>query len=98
MKIVDYDGDVDSLSANLGTTFNFTCPSNLSLIGPSSTTCTESGEWEPDPSRVMCTKGNELAWLLLRQLVMSSGVMCTKGNELAWLLLCQLENAMIEII
>ena len=37
-----------------GTTFTFRCPPGRALIGPNSTTCTETGEWEPDPSEAMC--------------------------------------------
>ena len=37
-----------------GATFNFSCPPGLALIGPNSTTCTENGEWEPDPSGLTC--------------------------------------------
>ena len=53
VKVVGYDG----LTADIGTTINFTCPPDLSLIGPNSTTCTRNGEWEPDPNEAMCTKG-----------------------------------------
>ena len=39
-----------------GTTIMFSCPPGLVLIGFSSNsaTCTENGEWEPDPSGVTC--------------------------------------------
>ena len=37
-----------------GTTFTFRCPPGWVLMGPNSTTCTETGEWEPDPSEAMC--------------------------------------------
>ena len=37
-----------------GTTIMFSCPPGLLLIGSSSATCTENGEWEPDPSGVTC--------------------------------------------
>ena len=61
VKVMGYesdDGD-DGLPADIGTTINFTCPPDLLLIGANSTTCTGNGEWAPDPSRVVCTKGNE---------------------------------------
>ena len=32
----------------------FSCPTELVLIGPNSTTCTGHGEWEPDPREVVC--------------------------------------------
>ena len=37
-----------------GSTVIFSCPPGLVLIGPNSATCTESGEWEPDFSSLMC--------------------------------------------
>ena len=37
-----------------GTTFSFSCPTGLALIGPNSTICTGNGEWEPDTSEVTC--------------------------------------------
>ena len=40
-----------------GTVVNFSCPSGLPdmvLTGPSSSTCTGNGEWEPDPMDAMC--------------------------------------------
>ena len=51
---VNVKGYDDGLLANVGTIINFTCPSDLSLIGPSSATCTRNGEWEPDPQDVEC--------------------------------------------
>ena len=56
VEVVDYRDN--GLPADAGTTVNLTCPPNLSLIGPNSTSCIGNGEWEPDPSGVMCTKGN----------------------------------------
>jgi hypothetical protein len=37
-----------------GTTFTFSCPPGLALMGPNSTICTKTGEWEPDPSELVC--------------------------------------------
>ena len=37
-----------------GTTFTFKCPPGRALMGPNSITCTETGEWEPDPSEAVC--------------------------------------------
>ena len=62
VKVVDY-GDND-LSADIGTIVDLTCPPDLSLVGPNSIACIENGEWEPDPSGVMCIKGNELIKLV----------------------------------
>lgn len=55
--VVGYDDN--GVPANIGTTVNFICPPDLSLIGINSTTCTGNEEWRPDPSVVMCTKGNK---------------------------------------
>ena len=41
-----------------GTTFTFRCPPGRTLMGPNSTTCMETGEWEPDPSEAVCM-GNQ---------------------------------------
>lgn len=54
VKVKGYDDGNDGLLANVGTIINFTCLSDLSLIGPSSATCTRNGEWEPDPQDVEC--------------------------------------------
>ena len=37
-----------------GVTVNFTCAPGMILTGPNSTTCTESGLWEPDPRDTQC--------------------------------------------
>ena len=37
-----------------GSTIRFSCPPGLELTGPDSATCTEYGEWEPDPSGLTC--------------------------------------------
>ena len=37
-----------------GSTVRFSCPPGLVLIGPNLATCTVNGEWEPDPSQLMC--------------------------------------------
>ena len=37
-----------------GSSVNFSCPSELVLIGPRSSTCMRNGEWEPDPREVEC--------------------------------------------
>ena len=60
--LVDY-GDND-LPADIGTIVNLICPPDLSLVRPNSIACTGNGEWEPDPSGVMCIKGNELIKLV----------------------------------
>ena len=48
-KVVAYDG----LPIE-GSTIRFSCPPGLVLVGSDSAACTENGEWEPDPSGVMC--------------------------------------------
>ena len=37
-----------------GSNITFSCPPGFILIGPNSTICVENGEWEPDPSGLMC--------------------------------------------
>ena len=37
-----------------GSTVSFSCPPEFMLSGPDSATCTENGEWEPDPRGIMC--------------------------------------------
>ena len=37
-----------------GSTIMFSCPPGMDLIGSNSATCMENGEWEPDPSGLMC--------------------------------------------
>jgi hypothetical protein len=44
----------DDLIPVEGSTIRFSCPSGLELTAPNSTTCTEYGEWEPDPRGLMC--------------------------------------------
>ena len=45
---------VRTLPVTEGISFNFSCPLGLVLIGPSTTTCMENGEWEPDPRQAKC--------------------------------------------
>ena len=47
-----------------GTTVNYTCPSGLVHSGPSSSTCTGKGEWEPDPRGVECN-GKKMGYIIL---------------------------------
>jgi hypothetical protein len=46
---------IDTVLPVEGTTFTLSCPPGLVLIGPNLTTCTKTGEWEPDPNRLVCT-------------------------------------------
>ena len=41
---------LDGILPKESATFTFSCPPELVLIGPNSTTCRGNGEWEPDPS------------------------------------------------
>ena len=41
-----------------GSTVTFSCHPGLVLTGPSSATCAGNGEWEPDPSQLMCNKSS----------------------------------------
>ena len=38
-----------------GQNITFTCPPGQTLNGSSSSTCMGNGEWEPDPTEVVCT-------------------------------------------
>ena len=73
VEVVGYSDN--GVPVNVGTTVNFICPPDLSLTGTNSTTCTGNEEWKPDPSVVMCTKGNKLAsaWFLINSF-------CTSGQ------------------
>ena len=64
VAVVGY-GD-NGIPANVGTTVNFICPPDLSLIGKNSTTCAGNEEWKPDPSVVICTKGNKFGMVNCR--------------------------------
>ena len=44
----------DDITPVEGTTIWFSCPPGSVITGPNSATCTENGEWEPDPSGVTC--------------------------------------------
>ena len=37
-----------------GTIIAFSCPDGLTLTGSNASTCTGSGEWEPDLRRIRC--------------------------------------------
>ena len=37
-----------------GSNITFSCPPGLVLVGYQSAKCMENGEWEPDPSQLMC--------------------------------------------
>ena len=41
-----------------GTNITFSCPPGMVLTGPTTATCTGTGEWEPDPTEVQCKGGN----------------------------------------
>ena len=43
-----------------GSVISFSCPPGLSLIGPNFATCTETGEWEPDLSSLVCNNSKGL--------------------------------------
>ena len=38
-----------------GTEVTFSCCPGFTLMGPNSSTCQDSGQWEPDPKEVLCT-------------------------------------------
>ena len=37
-----------------GQNVSFSCPPEMVLTGPNTTTCMEDGEWEPDPNSLTC--------------------------------------------
>jgi hypothetical protein len=39
-----------------GTVVTFSCPPGLTLNGPASVMCTDTGQWEPPPSAVNCSE------------------------------------------
>ena len=43
-----------------GSTVRFTCPPGLELVGSNSAICNVNGEWEPDPSGLMCNDSKGL--------------------------------------
>ena len=51
-NIVGYDNH--NIIPVEGSIVTFSCPPGLVLNGSNSATCTENGEWEPDPSRLTC--------------------------------------------
>ena len=52
---VGYDKPVPGLWTVLeGTMVNYSCSSGLVHSGPTSSTCMQNGEWEPDPTEVEC--------------------------------------------
>ena len=62
----------DELSLPLeGSMVTFSCPPGQELVGPNSATCTENGEWGPDPSGVMCNQSQSDP----------TGLMCTSNDH-----------------
>ena len=52
--VVDYVDD-NSVPAYIeGSTVSFSCLPGFELIEPNSATCTENGEWIPEPTGIMC--------------------------------------------
>ena len=48
--------------SDLPTSVYFSCPFDLVLTGPNTTTCVNKSHWEPDPSKVMCTKAEGVSF------------------------------------
>ena len=61
----------DDLLPMEGSMVTFSCPPGRELVGPSSVTCTENGEWGPDPRGVMCNQS----------LSDTTGLMCTSNDS-----------------
>ena len=52
----------------VGTNITLSCPPEMILNGPDSSTCTEEGMWEPKPSEAEC-KGEY--YIIFRNIVMT---------------------------
>ena len=46
-----------------GSSVNLTCSSGV-ITGPTMTTCMQNGEWEPDPTKVICEGEHFVEWSL----------------------------------
>ena len=59
-NVVGFDNDFIPVE---GIVIIFSCPPGLVLNGSNTAICMENGEWEPDPSRLICTDsaGNIIA-------------------------------------
>ena len=71
--VVDY---VDDTTAHVpvsvyteNSTVRFSCSSGFKLIGPDSVTCTENGDWVPDPSGIVCNMSLEGECAMMHKLV-----------------------------
>ena len=53
-SVVNYVDDTTVPAFIEGSTVSFSCPPGFELIGPNSVTCTENGEWVPEPTGIMC--------------------------------------------
>ena len=51
VRIINY-----SRPALEGTSIMFDCPPGLELTGSESSTCTENGDWTPDPRNITCSR------------------------------------------
>ena len=63
--------------SDLPTTVYFSCPSDLVLTGPNTTTCVNNSRWEPDPNKVMCTKPDSRFAQLMCMFVYIVWCVCT---------------------
>ena len=52
--IITADSDLTLERTNV----TFSCPAGMVLAGPTTATCMENGEWEPDPMEVQCKREN----------------------------------------
>ena len=57
VRAVNYDKS--DLPTEQGTTINLICPpaTSFMITGQNSITCMENGEWEPDPTSILCKEG-----------------------------------------
>lgn len=50
--VMDYNSEGPAV---LGTEVTFSCRPGFILLGPNSSTCRDSGQWEPGTKEVLCT-------------------------------------------
>lgn len=55
MLVMEYNNNITGHPAIQGTEITFSCHPGFILLGPNSSTCQDSGQWEPDPKEALCT-------------------------------------------
>lgn len=74
--------NIEGILSAQGSTVMFSCPPKMELLGPPLSTCTMNGEWEPDPSGVMCndSKGYIEFIIIVILLLIPIYCMCIRNN------------------